>query len=380
MNTRLVLFGGVLGAVIILGCGANRPPLNVVPDESEIYSGYKGDISRSGYTGTNEDIDLNPLWRIKFRYPLFYQPAMAGGFIFQPGSDKKIHVVDVNTGNEVAEIKLRRHIGTTPELSGPYMAICEEGERSELLVINYLEGKLLWSAKTERVCFQPAIYNNRIFWVDGRNRINAAELANGEQVWSQKYHAGFDTGPIVAGNRILATTADSVILCFDTDSGDILWQTQAHGRTNSSPACFDDKLYICNGDGKVTCHDITTGNLLWSHDAGARLFYSPSVDSEGIYFGDGYGRFVKLDRLKGEEIWRFDTEAPIRGTALVNSRAVIFSSLDYTVYFLDKYTGRPITSYVAGGIISAAPVLHKDKLFIAAQDKFLQCFSLEGEE
>jgi outer membrane protein assembly factor BamB len=380
MIRRLVVTGGVLGAMLVLGCGASHPPINVVPDQSEIYSGYKGDNSRNGYIPTDEDIDLNPLWQIKFRYPLFYQPAMAGGYIFQPGSDKKIHVVDVNTGDEVAEIKVRRHIGTTPEISGPYMAICEEGERSELLVIDYINGKLVWSARTNQVCFQPALYNNKIFWVDGRNYLNAAELADGTRLWSERYHTGFDTGPIVAGQRILVTTADSLIHCYDIDNGDLLWQVQGLGRTNSSPACFESELYICNGDGRVACYDIATGSLLWDYDSGTRLFYSPSVDDEGIYFGSGDGRFTKLDRLTGEEIWRFDTGSPVRGTALISAKAVIFASLDYTVYVLDKYTGQPITSYVAGGMVSAAPVLHKDKLFIAAQDKFLQCFSLKGEE
>jgi outer membrane protein assembly factor BamB len=380
MKKSLVFLGGVLGILTVSGCGDRHPPLNIVPAQSEMYPGYKGDISRNGYLESDQSGEMTPLWQIKFKYPLFNQPSLAGDYIFQPGSDKKIHVIDIKTGVEIAEIKVRRHIGTTPELSGRYMAICEEGESSELLVIDYIEGQLLWSAKTDRVCLQPVLYDNRIFWVDGRNRINCADLENGEKLWTKKIAGGFDAGPIIGDDRLFVVSGDSTVYSLNPADGQVVWDIKGPGRTNSSPAFSGNELYICDANGLVTCYDAISGEMLWSHDDGTRLFYSPSVDAEGIYYGSGDGRFVKLDRRTGAKFWEFDTGSPVRGTALVNEKAVIFTSLDYTVYILDKFSGRPITSYVAGGMVSAAPVLHDDKLLIAAQDKFLNCFSLRGED
>lgn len=380
MIKRLVLAGGVLGIISVIGCGSSPPPLKTIPEPSRIYGGYKGDSARNGFTKTDEVIDFTPLWQIKFRQPLFYQPSLAGDYIFQPGADKKIHVVDVNTGEEVAEIKVRRHIGTTPELLGPYMAVCEEGESSELLVFNYVEGHIVWSAKTNRACLQPVLSNNKIFWVDGKNKVNAAWLETGKLIWSENIKGGSDVGPILANNMLYLAARDSAIYCLDPEDGRIIWKAISKGRTNSSPACFGDELYLCNSDGIVACYNALSGDLLWQYNEGSRLFYSPSVDEAGIYFGSGSGRFMKLNRFTGEKLWEFHTNSPVRGTALVNSNSVIFASLDYTVYVLAKTTGRPITSYVAGGLISAAPVLFDNKLLIAAQDKYLSCFSLEGEE
>ena len=380
MKKRLVLIGGVLGIILLMACGGHPPPLKTTPDPSDIYSGYKGDSSRNGYSNTDDVVDLTPLWQIKFRRPLFYQPSLAGNYIFQPSADKKIHVVDVNTGEEVAEIKVRRHIGTTPEMFGPYMAVCEEGDNSELLVFNYIEGHVVWTSKTYRACLQPVLSNNKIFWVDGRNRLNAAWLKDGKSIWSVKILDGSDVGPIMGNDKLYLTARDSTIYCINPEDGATVWKTTGPGRTNSSPACFGDELYICNSDGVVTCYNATSGDLLWRYDDGSRLFYSPSVDETSVYFGSGSGRFVKLDRLTGKKIWEFQAESPVRGTAIISAKAVIFASLDYTVYVLDKATGRPITSYIAGGMISAAPVIFDRKLLIAAQDKYLSCFSLEGEE
>ncbi|MCP4581666.1 MAG: PQQ-binding-like beta-propeller repeat protein [candidate division Zixibacteria bacterium] len=379
MTKNLAFLGGVLG-IMLSGCGGGPPQLDVIPNQAEMYPGYKGGSSRTGYTDSNESTKLSLLWQIKFRSPLFFEPSMVGDYVFQPGTDKKIHVLNINTGVEIAEIKLRRHIGTTPEISGPYMAICEEGEKSELLVINYVNGELIWSASTYRACFQPVLYNNKIFWADGRNSIHAAWLIDGEKLWSKNVDGGFDVGPIVCNDRLYITSRDSTIYCLDPENGETIWRTPGLGRTNSSPACFETELYICNADGTIAGYNAITGELLWQYEDHSRLFYSPSVDECGVYYGSGDGLFIKLDRLTGQKLWEYKTGSPVRGTALINSQNVIFASLDYTVYILDKTSGLPLTSFIAGGMISAAPVLFDNKLFIAAQDKFLNCFSLKGKE
>lgn len=380
MIKSLVRIGGVLGLTVVFSCGGAHPPLNIDPDLNRIYSGYKGGVSRDGRVNIDREVDLTPLWQIKFRYPLFFSPSLAGGYIFQPGTDKKIHILEVNTGVEVAEIKVRRQLGTSPELADSFMAVCEEGKKGKLLVINYFSGELAWSTETYGLCLPPVIYNDKIFWVDGKMTINAAELADGQKLWSVELNEGFDTGPIICEVRLFVSTADSMIYCIDTESGEKLWSRCSSGRTNSSPACFNDRLYFCLANGKVICYDYSTGEQLWEHKEKTRLFYSPSVDESGVYFGTGDGLFVRLDNDSGDKLWEFSAGAPVRGTALVTPKTVIFTSLDYTVFMLDKYSGELLSSYVTSGMISAAPVLSGDKLFIAGQDRFLYCFSPAEEK
>jgi len=380
MKKSLVVFGGVLGILmLVLGCGSHPPVLNINPDIDQLYAGYKGGASRNGYTARDKSIGITPLWQLKFKYPLFYSPSLAGNYIFQPGIDKKIHVIEVNTGVEIAEIKIRRPAGTTPELADSFMAICEEGNRSELLVFNYISGNLLWSKKTYKLCLPPALYDNSIFWVDGKNRVNAARLDNGEPIWSVKLESGFDCGPVIYNDHLFVTTRDNLLYSFSIEDGTIAWEKAGVGRTNSSPACYQDRLYYCTANGKIVCYDCLNGNLVWQYDDEPRLFYSPVVDDEGVYYGSGSGRFIKLDKKDGRKIWDYDVDVPIRGTAVLTAKSVIFSSLDGTVYLLDKQNGRVRESYVAEGMISAAPVIFDTRLFIAAQDKFLYCFYMLGE-
>lgn len=375
MIKSLVRIGGVLGLTVVLSCGRGYPLLNIGPDPTGIYSGYKGGASRDGCVSTDEEVGLTPLWQIKFRYPLFFSPSLIGDYIFQPGTDKKIHVLEVNTGVEVAEIIVRRQLGTTPELADSFLAVCEEGKKGELLVINYLSGELTWSAETHGLCLPPAIYDNTVFWVDGKMIINAARLVDGQKLWSVRLNSSFDTGPVIYKGRLFISTCDSTVYCIETESGNTLWSQHSWGRTNSSPACYHGRLYFCLAEGNVVCYDCYSGELLWEHKEKPRLFYSPSVDESGIYYGTGDGLFIKLDKDNGQNIWQFSAGAPVRGTALVTPKTVIFTGLDHTVFMLDKYSGELLSSYVTSGMISAAPVLSGDKLFIAGQDKFLYCFS-----
>ena len=380
MIKSLVKYGGVLGILLILGCSGSPPALDIDPDPTRIYPGYKGGAARDGFAISDKSTGISPLWQLKFRYPLFDSPSIACDYIFLPGIDKKIHVIEVNTGVEIAEIKLRRPIGATPELADSFMAICEEGPKATLLVINYISGELIWKVNTFKLCLPPALFDKKIFWVDGKNRINAAWLNSGEQIWSIELENGFDAGPVITNDLLFIAARDKHIYCFDIADGSIVWEKIGPGRTNSSPACFDDKLFFCMANGKIVCYACSDGKLLWSHDDKPRIFYSPSIDEAGVYYGTGDGRFVKLDKNNGHELWKYKIDTPIRGTALVTSKSVIFSSLDNTVYILDKMSGKVLESYVANGMISAAPVLFDDKLYIAAQDKFLYCFNMKGEK
>jgi hypothetical protein len=379
MRNRLVAFGGGLGVLLILACAGNDIRLNITPDPQNIYAGYKGGASRSGYIDVSHADTLSDIWKIKFRYPLHFPPALAGNYLFQPGNDKKIHVIDVNTGVETAEIRLKRPIACSPELSDSFMVICDELEDDNLLVINYLTGRLVWKGKVLRPNLPPALYENKIFWVDKEKSLVASRLEDGKEIWKSELGGFLDGGPIICENYVLVAHSDSMLECYAISDGNLKWRRKIPARTNSSPAYFDNRIYLCLGDGQVICIDLVTGELLWKFVDKPRLFFSPALDSTGLYYGNADGRLVKLNRLSGKKIWEYSTNTPIRGTALVTRDAVIFGGLDHNVYMIASSDGRLIASYKTKGMIMAAPAIIDNRLFIAARDKYLYCLSLIGE-
>lgn len=379
MKNRLVAFGGGLGALLFLACAGNDIRLNITPDPQNMYAGYKGGASRSGYIDAPVADTLTDIWKIKFRYPLHYSPSLAGNYLFQPGADKKIHVIEVNTGVETAEIKLRRPIACSPELLDSFMVICDELDGDNMLVINYLTGKLVWKNRVLRPNLPPALYDNKIFWVNNKKSLIASRLSDGQEIWKIELDKNIDSGPILSGEKVLLASDDSMLTCYNVADGGLKWRCKMPSRANSSPACFDGRAYACLGDGQIICVDLATGELSWKVVAKPRLFFSPAVDSTGLYHGNGDGNLVKLDRLTGEKIWEFVTGTPIRGTALVTANAVIFGGLDHNVYIIAKSDGRLIASYETKGMIMAAPALIDNRLFIAARDKYLYCLSITGE-
>jgi outer membrane protein assembly factor BamB len=379
MKKSLVRLGGGLGLVMFLACAGNHPRLDINPDPQNMYAGFKGDANRNGYINGANATALDKQWQIKFKNPLYYSPSLAGSYLFQPAADKKIHVIEVNSGKEVAEINIGRPIGCSPELADSFMAVCEDGNGDNLLVINYLTGKLVWHTKTFGLCLPPLLYKNKIFWVDGQKSFNAANLGDGSKLWSVEIDKGFDAGPLIDNDNVIVVTEDSTLRCYDYQTGNPRWQRKLPGRANSSPACFDGQSYLCLGDGTVICCDMATGDMIWQYKDKPRLFFSPAIDSTGVYYGNGEGNFIKLDRNTGQKLWGFTTDAPIRGSALVTRKTVVFASLDHKVYLLNGENGQLLTSYATKSMIMAAPAILGDKLFIAAQDKYLYCFLLTGD-
>jgi outer membrane protein assembly factor BamB len=379
MKNRLVAFGGGLGVILFLACAGNDIRLNITPNPQNMYAGYKGGPARTGFVNAPEADTLADFWKIKFRYPLNYSPSLAGNHLFQPGNDKKIHVIDLNTGQETAEIKLRRPIACSPELADSFLVICEELEGDNLLVINYLTGKLVWKNKVLHPNNPPALYENKIFWVNSKKSLIASNLTDGGKIWSVELTKKLDGGLVAANQSIIIACEDSSMICYNAANGNLKWRQKLPSRLNSSPACSDGQIFLCLGDGQILCNNLENGDLIWKTTDKPRLFFSPAIDSTGLYYGNGDGHLVKLDKRSGEKLWEFVTETPIRGTALVTTNAVIFGSLDHHVYLLGKEDGHLIASFATGGMISAAPAIIDNKLFIAARDKYLYCFLLTGE-
>ena len=78
MKKSLVIFGGVLGVLLILGCSGSPPSLNIDLESSNLYAGYKGGAARDGFIAYDDSGMISPMWQLKFKYPLFYSPSSAG--------------------------------------------------------------------------------------------------------------------------------------------------------------------------------------------------------------------------------------------------------------------------------------------------------------
>jgi outer membrane protein assembly factor BamB len=187
---------------------------------------------------------------------------------------------------------------------------------------------------------------------DGVERILCYKLADGELLWSHKYHVkygglgGYNNGP------------------------------------RATPSFHDGKLYTLGAVGHLFCFDAATGKVIWSKDLvkdfKARipewgLAASPVVDGDRVIVHAGAepnGCLIAFDRLTGNEIWRsvadpagYCTPSIIRTKS---GRQIVFFTPE-NIRGLDAESGKPLWSVpykITYGVSIASPIFHEDILFI----------------
>ena len=102
------------------------------------------------------------------------------------------------------------------------------------------------------------------------DQINKANVSRLKQlcIYDLNVDASFQTGPIVIGRTMYATT-DKETLAIDADTCQQKWRVREEGpslglRVNRGAAYLDGRLFRGTGEGNVLAFDAATGKKLWS--------------------------------------------------------------------------------------------------------------------
>lgn len=85
-----------------------------------------------------------------------------------------------------------------------------------------------------------------------------------------------------------------------------------------------------------------------------------------------------LDVDDYRELWRFPTEAGIWAQPLLVNDMLILSSIDHSLYAVDRATGQRIWSVDLGGAVASMPLHANDRLYVGSFNKSFFEISLDG--
>jgi alcohol dehydrogenase (cytochrome c) len=159
-------------------------------------------------------------------------------------------------------------------------------------------------------------------------------------VYDLNVDASFQTGPIVIGRTLYATT-DKEILAIDAETCEQKWRVREDGPSvglgvNRGAAYLDGRLFRGTGEGDVLAYDAATGKKLWTtrianREKGEGVPSAPIAWSGIVFVGtsgsDVYGvqgRMYALDAGTGKVIWEtytVPTDAPQPGNEKMQAQA-----------------------------------------------------------
>src|SRR5713101_7939881 len=120
---------------------------------------------------------------------------------------------------------------------------------------------------TDWPSFNRTLTSERYAPFDQINRNSVSRLTQ-LCVYDLNVDTSFQTGPIVIGRTLYATT-DKEILAIDAETCQEKWRVREEGpslglRVNRGAAYLDGRLFRGTGEGDVLAYDARTGQKLWS--------------------------------------------------------------------------------------------------------------------
>lgn len=259
-------------------------------------------------------------------------PAVAGGVVYVASADKHLYAVDLKTGQPKWKTKL-----------------------------NVMKGS-------------PGVKGDRVYVGDLDGKFYCLNTADGKLVWTFETGGEITSGCNFHGPNVLIGSHDSTLYCLDA-AGDgngttkKVWEVKIDGPVNGSPAVAGDTTFVAGCDNVLHVIDAKTGKELGNVDLGGQAAATAAVLGDFAYVGTMSNQVVAVNWAKREKAWAFETKArqqPFYSSAAATEEMIVAGGRDQRVYGLDRKTGNPVWSFVAGGMVDGSPAVVGGRVYVGS--------------
>lgn len=124
-----------------------------------------------------------------------------------------------------------------------------------------------WVYATEMPLGHSPTISEGVAYVGGFDRkLHAVNAFTGQQLWTFEAGAGFDTNPLVVGDKVFAGNRDGFFYAIYTvgrNAGQLAWKLQTLGPIHYSAAYKDGVVYFASNDSHAYALNAETGQLVW---------------------------------------------------------------------------------------------------------------------
>jgi outer membrane protein assembly factor BamB len=344
-------------------------PSNTYFFQEEPETGSFWQTARCNYQrdGFNIIESSQPPFEYKWKYQsqrALRSPVVSGKYIYIPGEDGMLYVVDSRTGvyretipfgsvvyavhfadrhlavisNEGLKVYDRfteRHVWKydAPN-SSAYSFVAENGRfyyatGHSVVCLNQDTGLIMWQI--------PGVYTSLtlgddiIFALSTNNVLTALNLSDGTEKFKTKLEGEVQGVPTYRDGLLYLTLlvksnekVSTDIVCLDRD-GVIRWSYPMEKETSTSVSCDQVSAYVTTVLGDISALDRYTGKLLWHKNLSSPIHVAPTLSSSHVFVGLNNGQVHALEKNSGASVWNANFKFPIY------SELVMAQGLIYTV-------------------------------------------------
>jgi len=205
--------------------------------------------------------------------------------------------------------------------------------------------------------------------------------------------SGQQSSPTVVDGVLYIASPDGFVNAIDTETGKELWKFETKSSCSPSPTVAEGKVFVgqtYQSFGTYFALDKNTGEPIWATKDLGSVWISAAYVNGKLFLGNMTGDFLALDPNTGEKIWNYFTakDTPNENKPLtegghhgwppgvycnpITEGSVVYTGSWSGYYFaFDQDTGKLLwrcktqpEGTKGGAPDSAAPVLHKDHLYV----------------
>jgi outer membrane protein assembly factor BamB len=259
--------------------------------------------------------DGSQIWRKRPGGPLRGAPTLSNGNVYVVSQDNQLFALRQSDGNvewtEAGTLEVSGVFGVAAPAAaqGTVVAGFSSGE---LNAYRYENGRPVWQDTLSRTSIsttvgtvsdidaEPVIDQGRVFAIGSGGRMVALELVTGQRVW--EINAGGIATPWVAGEWVFAVTGEARLLAAARSNGRVRWATQLpRWRSEKSkkgpiswtgPVLAGNRLVALSSEGQIAYVSPATGAVEATVKYGRPLSLPPVVANNTLYLLDDQGRLT----------------------------------------------------------------------------------------
>ncbi len=202
--------------------------------------------------------DGTKLWQFQTEDRVNGSPAIADKFTFVTGCDQHMRVINIETGEQSADMPLERFLIASPAVSGDMLYVGTH--ESEVIALNWRKQEVVWRYQDEtrdQPFHSSVALTDRLVLIGGQDKhLHAIDRASGKGVWKLATRGQVNSSPVVVGDRVFVGSKDNFLYEVKLSDGMLIEKYQVPGRgISASPAIGEGCLVIGSegNDGALVC-------------------------------------------------------------------------------------------------------------------------------
>ena len=199
--------------------------------------------------------------------------------------------------------------------------------------------------------------------------------------------------PSLADDKLFLTSVNGVVTALDRADGTQVWATELSESISAGVGASEDLVSVVSDSGKVIVLNAQDGQPVWEQSLSRGVFAPPLVVPGSVVVRTIGGLLYAFGSDKGDETWSFELDQPnftLQGSTppLELDRSIVAGNADGQIVGIDLATGiqnwqisvpLPFGNELTQGveIADTAPVVYRNGLFVALQDRSVTSFDLQ---